>query len=127
MYANFVASYAPTKEFQNNLSGVFTGPMHVQHLGGDDAFIPKDKLEKSPSFFELNWKSSYQFYLDSKEQKYFELSGGIQNIFNAYQSDFDQGVGRDVTYIYGPQRPRTFFLGLKFGIWYINLSQLCFL
>lgn len=112
-YGNFVASYAPTKAFQNNLSGVYTGPMYVQHLAG---YIPNDKLEKSPSFFELNWKSSYQFYLDNHQHKYFELSGGIQNIFNAYQSDFDQGVDRDVTYIYGPQRPRTFFLGLKFGM-----------
>ncbi|NIJ43731.1 outer membrane receptor for ferrienterochelin and colicins [Wenyingzhuangia heitensis] len=113
VYANFVATYAPTKTFQNNLSGVFTGPMHVQHLAG---FIPNDKLEKSPSFFELNWKSSYQFYLDNHKHTYFEVSGGIQNIFHAYQSDFDQGADRDVTYIYGPQRPRTFFLGLKFGI-----------
>ncbi|MDO3694158.1 TonB-dependent receptor [Wenyingzhuangia sp. chi5] len=113
IYANFVATFAPTKTFQNNLSGVFTGPMYVQHLAG---FIPKDKLEKSPSFFELNWKSSYQFFIDDHKHIYFEVSGGIQNIFNAYQNDFDQGVDRDVTYIYGPQRPRTFFVGLKFGM-----------
>ena len=113
VYANFIATYAPTKTFQNNFSGVFTGPMHVQHLAG---FIPKDKLEKSPAFFQLNWKSSYQFFIDDHEHTYFEVSGGVQNIFNSFQDDFDQGVDRDVTYIYGPQRPRTFFMGLKFGI-----------
>ncbi|MGY5355156.1 TonB-dependent receptor [Wenyingzhuangia sp. IMCC45467] len=113
VYANFVATFAPTKTFQNNLSGVFTGPMYVQHLAG---FIPTDKLENSPSFFELNWKSSYRFFIDDHKHTYFEISGGIQNMFNAYQKDFDQGVDRDVTYIYGPQRPRTFFIGLKFGI-----------
>ncbi|NJB82038.1 TonB-dependent receptor [Wenyingzhuangia aestuarii] len=113
VYGNFIATYAPTKAFQNNLSGVFTGPMHVQHLAG---YIPTDKLEKSPSFFELNWKSSYQFFVDTHKHTYFEISSGIQNLFNAYQNDFDQGVNRDVTYIYGPQRPRTFFVGLKFGI-----------
>ncbi|MGY6649554.1 TonB-dependent receptor [Wenyingzhuangia sp. IMCC45574] len=112
-YANFVLSYAPTKEFQNNLSGVYTGRMYVQHLKG---YIPNDKLEKSPRFFELNWKSSYQFYLDKHKHAHFELSGGVQNIFNAFQNDFDQGADRDATYAYGPQRPRTYFIGLRFGI-----------
>ncbi|WP_010134240.1 TonB-dependent receptor [Ochrovirga pacifica] len=112
-YANFVITHAPIKEFQNNVSGVFTSPMHVQHLAG---FISNDKLEKSPSFFELNWKSSYQFYLSNHQHTYLEVSAGIQNIFNAYQSDFDQGVDRDVSYIYGPQRPRTVFVGCKFGL-----------
>ncbi len=111
-YANFVLTYAPTKFFQNNLSGVFTGPMKVQHLEG---FIKKDILETSPSFFELNWKSSYQFYLNNHKHIYIQIYGGVQNIFNAYQSDFDRGVNRDVTYNYGPQRPRTYFVGLKFG------------
>ncbi len=112
VYANFVATYAPTKNFQNNLSGVYTGKMRVQHLEG---FIDQDRLETSPSFFELNWKSSYKFFIDEDQHMYFQLYGGVQNIFNAYQNDFDQGVNRDVTYNYGPQRPRTYFIGLKFG------------
>lgn len=111
-YGNLIITYAPTKDFQNNLSAVYTGPMYVQHLAG---YIPTDKLEKSQSFFELNWKSSYQFYLDGHHHTYFQISGGVQNIFNSYQSDFDKGALRDVTYIYGPQRPRTIFIGLKFG------------
>lgn len=115
LYGNFIATYAPTKNFQNNLSAVYTGPMKVQHLGGPDAFIPKSKLETSPSFFELNWKSSYQFHLDKHKHTYLKIYGGIQNIFNSYQNDFDQGVNRDVTYNYGPQRPRTYFFGVKIG------------
>jgi outer membrane receptor for ferrienterochelin and colicins len=50
-----------------------------------------------------------------KEKFQIQLSGGIQNILNSYQSDFDKGVNRDASYIYGPSRPRTFFIGLKFG------------
>lgn len=111
-YGNFIITYAPIKEFQNNISAVYTGPMYVQHLAG---YIPNDKLETSPSFFELNWKSSYQFHLDNHKHTYLQISGGVQNIFNSYQNDFDQGALRDVTYIYGPQRPRTIFIGLKFG------------
>jgi outer membrane receptor for ferrienterochelin and colicins len=44
-----------------------------------------------------------------------ELSGGVQNIFDSYQDDFETGALRDSDYIYGPNRPRTFFIGLKFG------------
>ncbi len=32
-----------------------------------------------------------------------------------HQKDFDLGVNRDATYIYGPSRPRTIFVGLKIG------------
>ena len=42
-----------------------------------------------------------------------QLSAGVQNIFNAYQTDFDQGWNRDSNYIYGPSQPRSVFLGVK--------------
>ncbi len=114
-YANFVLSYAPTKQFQNNLSGVYTGSMRVQHLGGEGFFIPESVLEKTSAFFELNWKTSYQIYTSKQKETFIEFYGGVQNIFDSYQDDFDQGPNRDVTYNYGPQRPRTYFIGLKFG------------
>ena len=49
--------------------------------------------------------------------KYFmtTLSVGVKNLFNAYQGDFDTGATRDSDYIYGPNAPRTIFIGLKFG------------
>ena len=42
-----------------------------------------------------------------------QLNTGIQNLFNAYQSDFDQGWERDSGYIYGPSLPRSWFVGAK--------------
>ena len=45
-----------------------------------------------------------------------ELNAGIQNIFNAYQHDFDQGPMRDSGYIYGPTLPRSLSVGLKLKI-----------
>jgi outer membrane receptor for ferrienterochelin and colicins len=42
-----------------------------------------------------------------------QVDGGIENIFNSYQNDFDKGVFRDSKYIYGPALPRSFFVGLK--------------
>ena len=44
-----------------------------------------------------------------------EFSGGIKNILNSYQDDFDTGIDRDPGYIYGPLTPRTVFIGLRFG------------
>jgi outer membrane receptor for ferrienterochelin and colicins len=42
-----------------------------------------------------------------------EIFGGVRNITNAYQDDFDTGKNRDSGYIYGPAAPRTFFIGLR--------------
>ena len=105
-----MTTFSPKKAFQNNLSLVYTGSMYVPHFAG---YITTDTLEKTDHFFEVNIKSSYVF--DVKEKFQIQLSGGIQNILNSYQSDFDKGVDRDASYIYGPSRPRTFFIGLKFG------------
>ncbi len=42
-----------------------------------------------------------------------QLNAGVQNIFNAFQNDFDKGADRDSGYIYGPSSPRCFFMGVK--------------
>lgn len=109
-YGNMIATYAPKKEFQNNLTLVYTGSMYVPHYAG---YVVTDELKKTEGFLEVNWKTAYTFTLQDQFQ--LQLSGGVQNIFNSYQKDFDSGVNRDATYIYGPSRPRTFFIGLKFG------------
>lgn len=110
IYGNFILTYAPVKAWQNNLSGVYTGSMYVPHLAG---YIETDRLEKTDNFMEVNFKTAYTFELSKSFQ--LELNLGVQNIFNQYQQDFDMGVDRDANYVYGPSRPRTFFVGLKFG------------
>ncbi|WP_276975962.1 TonB-dependent receptor, partial [Flavobacterium filum] len=110
VYGNLMATFSPKKAFQNNLSLIYTGKMYAQHFAG---FIPEDRLETTVDFYEINLKSSYTFVV--KEKLHLQLSGGIQNIFNQYQNDFDLRVNRDANYIYGPSRPRTIFIGLKIG------------
>ena len=110
VYGNLMATFSPKKAFQNNISVVYTGKMYAQHYAG---FIAEDRLETTGDFYEVNLKSSYTFVV--KEKLHLQLSGGIQNVFNQYQKDFDLGVNRDATYIYGPSRPRTIFVGLKIG------------
>lgn len=110
VYGNLMATFSPKKAFQNNISLVYTGKMYAQHFAG---FIAEDRLETTGDFYEVNLKSSYTFVV--KDKFHLQLSGGIQNIFNQYQNDFDLGVNRDANYIYGPSRPRTIFIGLKIG------------
>ena len=82
--------------------------MIAQHYAG---YIDNDVLEKTPSFFENNVKIDYKFNV--KDDFNLVFNGGIQNYTNAYQDDFDLGADRDSAYIYGPGRPRTYFLGMS--------------
>jgi len=107
-YGYFTATLTPYKRLMAALSGTYTGSMLVQHLAG---YIPQDIAVKTPDFFDMNIKLSYEIdlYKDSK----MEFSAGVQNIFNAYQKDFDKGEDRDASYIYGPSTPRSYFAGIK--------------
>lgn len=106
-YGFYVFSWDATKNLILNFSGVYTGSMIAQHYAG---YIANDVLEKTPSFLENNFKIEYKFKI--KDDLKLNFSGGIQNYTNAYQKDFDLGSNRDSAYIYGPGRPRTYFLGM---------------
>jgi len=107
-YGYLTAIYQVVRDFNVSLTGTFTGSMLVQHFAG---YIPKDIQVNTPVFFDLNIKLSYDFKLMSNAK--LQVDGGIENIFNSYQNDFDKGVFRDSKYIYGPALPRSFFVGLK--------------
>ncbi len=107
-YGYFTATYNPLKEFTVALSGTYTGSMLVQHLAG---VIPQDVAVTTPDFFEMNLKLAYDINL--YKSTVLQVSAGVQNIFNAYQSDFDRGKERDSAYIYGPAAPRSYFAGVK--------------
>ncbi|HAL52306.1 MAG TPA: hypothetical protein DCP78_08800 [Sphingobacterium sp.] len=78
---------------------------------GADNF-PDDQMVRTGAFSELNSKVAYAFNLP-KYKNIIELYAGVKNIFNAYQTDFDTGKNRDSNYIYGPNMPRTYFVGVK--------------
>ncbi|MGI6572594.1 MAG: TonB-dependent receptor [Fermentimonas sp.] len=117
-YAYAVATWTPIRPVAVTLSGNYTGSMLVPHYAGEgvegvDKFSKLNVTEKSPSFFEVNFKLAYTFRLNREIE--LQLNGGVQNIFNAFQDDFDTGAGRDSSYIYGPMAPRSFFAGVKLG------------
>lgn len=108
-YGNFILTWQPNEHLNLSASGVYTGSMIAQHYAG---YIEQDVLEETPAFMELNTRVGYCFHLTGTTE--LEVSGGVQNIFDSYQNDFDRGSDRDAGYVYGPGRPRTFFIGLAF-------------
>ncbi|ARS35045.1 TonB-dependent receptor [Pontibacter actiniarum] len=113
-YGYYVLTLWPERRFTMALSGVVTGPMQVPHFAGAPGVV-EDVLYTSPTFVENNLKLAYRFTLPSIQND-LQISAGVQNILEAYQRDFDTSKYRDSNYVYGPARPRTFFVGLKFGL-----------
>jgi outer membrane receptor for ferrienterochelin and colicins len=109
-YGFYRLGYYPTEKLKIDLSGVYTGSMVVPHFGGAPG-VPEDVLFQSPNFFAQDIKVSYDFPV-IKNKLILNLHGGVRNVFNAYQDDFDTGRYRDSNYVYGPAQPRTCFLGM---------------
>lgn len=92
------------------LTGNYTGSMKVPHYEG---YINQDEIKETQAFMEANLKMSYLFgFADGMRMR---VEAGVQNIFNSYQKDFDRGIFRDAGYVYGPMKPRSFFVSLKLG------------
>lgn len=117
-YGYFTATYTPIKPLSIALSGTYTGSMLVQRAAisaentamGEMPERPAVALT-TPKFFDLGMKVAYDFKL--YKAAVLQLNGGVQNIFQAYQKDFDRGANRDSNYIYGPATPRSYFAGVK--------------
>lgn len=112
LYGYFTIAYKPVKSLALSYSGVITGTMNVPHVIDPDN--EQTIIKSTPLFFENNIKAAYTFKL--KDNSNIEIFTGVQNMLNSFQSDFDKGINRDAGYIYGPSRPRTLFIGLKFRV-----------
>ena len=110
-YGYLTVFASPFKNFSTSLSGTYTGSMYVPHIAG---YVSQDKLEKTDSFFDANLKVSYNIRISGNYV--LQLSGGVQNIFQSYQQDFDKGKLRDAGYIYGPGIPRSWFASIKLSL-----------
>lgn len=107
-YAYLTTTVTPLRHFDISLTGSYTGPMLVQHFAG---YIEKDVAVMTQSFFDMSLKLSYDIKIYGTMT--LQINGGLKNIFNSYQSDFDKYENRDAGYIYGPSLPRTLFVGAK--------------
>ncbi|MFT5217668.1 MAG: outer membrane receptor for ferrienterochelin and colicins [Glaciecola sp.] len=110
IYGFLNVNWTASEAFKFDVTGSYTGSMIAPRVISDSGFID---LVDTEAFLDMTTKITYHF--DLKETFHVELSGGVQNLFDSYQDDFDSGALRDSDFIYGPNRPRTFFIGLKFG------------
>lgn len=111
VYGYFTADITPIRNLNIALTGNYTGSMLVQHKAGSG--VAKDVAVDTPSFCEVSIKGSYDIPLCGHSIT-MQLSGGVNNVLNAYQKDFDKGKERDSNYIYGPMMPRSYYLGVRF-------------
>jgi outer membrane receptor for ferrienterochelin and colicins len=109
-YGYLNTTWIPSEKFNVDVTGTYSGNMTVPRVISDNGFL---ELNDSGSFFDMNIKLETHF--DFNESFMVTLSGGVTNIFNSFQDDFDVGPGRDSDYVYGPDAPRAIFFGLKFG------------
>jgi len=112
IYGYFSFGFTAIANLNISLSGVYTGSMQVPHVVDPESEFTI--IERTPVFMEVNSKVAYT--ISSLGNGSLEIFGGVQNVFNAYQSDLDIGINRDANYVYGPNRPRSYFVGLSYGI-----------
>ena len=112
LYGYTTLSYTPIAALKLSYNGVFTGQMYVPHV--IEAQSGEQVIVKSPNFYEQNLRAAYTFSLTDNYK--LEVFAGVKNIFDQYQKDFDKGKDRDADYIYGPQHPRTYFMGLTLSL-----------
>lgn len=106
-YGYLTLQYLPFDDFSANLTGVYTGRMLIANQSNLE-------LRDTPTFLELGLKLSYDIHINQNLK--LQINTGVQNMFNSYQTDFEIGKDRDAGYIYGPSQPRTFYAGIKMGI-----------
>ncbi len=111
-YGYLTLDWKAAKNLGISSTGNYTGKMLVPYFGPTISNPDAGELRTSQNFFDLGLKARYNIKINGAT---LQLFGGIKNIFNSYQSDFDTGINRDPGYIYGPAEPRSIYFGLKIG------------
>ena len=106
-------SFFPDNQLKLNLNYVYTGSMLVPHFAGAPGQTT-DEIIESRSFSELDGRIGYVFSVSQKNHT-LELYGGVRNVLDQYQNDFDTGRNRDSNFVYGPGLSRSFYIGVKLG------------
>jgi outer membrane receptor for ferrienterochelin and colicins len=111
-YGFLVLDWDFAKGFCFSTSANYTGTMKVLYQGIEDKPVDENEIINTESFFDLGARLSYTVKLNGASVQFL---GGIRNMFNSYQSDFDNGIDRDPAFIYGPLMPRAVYFGINFG------------
>lgn len=115
-YGFFTADWTFSRKFGLSVTGNYTGKMLVPYFGAE---LPEGELRdagelrRSDAFFDAGLKLHYNMPVGKGVTM--QWYGGVKNLFNSFQNDFDKGIDRDPAYVYGPGLPRTLFIGVKIG------------
>jgi outer membrane receptor for ferrienterochelin and colicins len=112
LYGYTTLTFTPTGRLSAALTGVYTGRMTLLHVAGSPELPLKDAYVTTDPFAEISLRIAY-LLTSSRLDTNFEIFGGVKNILNAYQNNFDSGKYRDSNFIYGPSAPRTVYIGVK--------------
>ena len=110
-YGVATLSITPHERWNANINSVYTGPMIVPHSAGPPNQLG-DQYFMSTAVSDVNFKLAYNFRIEQISSN-LEVYGGVKNVFNAYQNNFDIGKNRDSNFVFGPALPRSVFLGVK--------------
>ncbi|MFP4527675.1 MAG: TonB-dependent receptor [Candidatus Kapaibacterium sp.] len=110
---NLVLNWEISDDLALNSTTKYLGPAFLPHETQMDESTGIIPLIKSDSYLVIDFLINYDLQLAQKNK--LQLSFGIKNLTDAYQSDLDRGVDRDPAYIYGPSLPRTAFFGINYG------------
>lgn len=109
-YGFLTADWKILPKLGASLTGTYTGKMLLPYYGVD---LPEGELRKSKVFFDTGFKLYYNMSLGKSVTM--QWYAGMKNVFNSFQKDFDKGIDRDPSYVYGPSMPRSVFFGFKIG------------
>ncbi|MBS4012305.1 MAG: TonB-dependent receptor [Bacteroidetes bacterium] len=111
-YGYATAEWKPSKRLSISTSGTYTGKMLVPYFGPEIDNPEDGELRVSRVFLDMGFRVGYDVKVNGAIM---QLFGGMKNIFNSYQNDFDSGIDRDPGYMYGPNQPRMIYFGLRLG------------
>lgn len=114
IYGSSTISIFPEGTWSGSISCVYTGRMLVPHFSGAPE-LAQDEIVHTKSFWDLGIRAEHAMHIHKLEQTV-RIGVGIQNLFDSYQTDFDTSKYRDSNFIYGPPKPRTVFVDLKWII-----------
>jgi outer membrane receptor for ferrienterochelin and colicins len=109
----YLSGLVPLGTFHWATTATLTGPMLVPHFTGAPG-VPNDVLHTTPWMLDVGVKLSREFKIGKRWG--LETWVAVINLFNQFQTDFDQGVNRDSNFIYGPARPRSLNAGFRLDL-----------
>jgi outer membrane receptor for ferrienterochelin and colicins len=111
-YGFIIADWRPTRKLALSTTGTYTGKMLVPYFGNTLENPEDGVLRESNPFFDLGLRIGYDIKVNGATLQVF---GGVKNILNSYQNDFDMDIDRDPGYMYGPNQPRAVYFGIRLG------------